>query len=107
MADKRTERIKRAFGAAAEGYEDSAGVQAIVAETVAKLAAQRRVPAQARILEIGCGTGLLTRHIRAQWPEAELAVFDYLEGWYNPRRRHSALDYLSPVAYEKRKLVRG
>jgi malonyl-CoA O-methyltransferase len=76
MADKRTERIRRAFGAAAEGYEDSAGVQAIVAETVAKLAAQRRVAAQARILEIGCGTGLLTRHIRAQWPEAELAVSD-------------------------------
>lgn len=76
MADKRTERIRRAFGAAAQGYEDSAGVQAIVAETVAKLAAQRRVPAQARILEIGCGTGLLTRHIRALWPEAELAVSD-------------------------------
>jgi transposase InsO family protein len=24
----------------------------------------------------------------------------------NPRRRHSALDYLSPMAYEKRELVR-
>ena len=37
--------------------------------------------------------------------EAEIAIFDYLEGWYNPRRRHSALDYLSPIAYEKRELV--
>jgi putative transposase len=37
---------------------------------------------------------------------ARLAVFDYLEGWYNPRRRHSALDYLSPMAYEKQALVR-
>lgn len=36
--------------------------------------------------------------------EARLAVFDFLEGWYNPRRRHSALDYLSPIAYEKRAL---
>ena len=36
---------------------------------------------------------------------ARLAVFDYIEGWYNPRRRHSALDYLSPMAYEKRALV--
>lgn len=76
MADKRTERIRRAFGAAAEGYEDSAGVQAIVAETVAKLATQRRLAPQARILEVGCGTGFLTRHIRAQWPDAELAVSD-------------------------------
>lgn len=76
MNEKRTERIRQAFGAAAEGYEDSAGVQRIVAETVAKLAAQRRPPPRARILEIGCGTGFLTRHIRAQWPDAELAVSD-------------------------------
>jgi transposase InsO family protein len=27
-------------------------------------------------------------------------VFAYLEGFYNPRRRHSALDYLSPADYE-------
>jgi transposase InsO family protein len=27
------------------------------------------------------------------------------EGWYNSRRRHSVLDYLSPMAYEKRALV--
>ena len=33
--------------------------------------------------------------------EARLGVFDFIEGWYNPRRRHSALDYLSPIAYER------
>jgi transposase InsO family protein len=27
------------------------------------------------------------------------------EGWYNPRRCHSALEYLSPLAYEKRELL--
>ena len=32
---------------------------------------------------------------------AELAVFDYIETFYNPTRRHSSLGYLSPVAYEK------
>jgi putative transposase len=32
--------------------------------------------------------------------EARMAVFDYLEGFYNPRRRHSALDYKSPMEYE-------
>lgn len=76
MAEKRTERIRRAFGAAAEGYEESAGVQRIVAETVARLAAQRRLRPMPRILEIGCGTGFLTRHIRSQWPDAELAASD-------------------------------
>ena len=33
--------------------------------------------------------------------EARMAVFDFIEGWYNPRRRHSALGYLSPVEYER------
>ena len=33
---------------------------------------------------------------------ARLAVFDYLETWYNPRRRHSSLEYLAPLEYERR-----
>lgn len=28
------------------------------------------------------------------------AVFDYIECFYNPRRRHSSLGYLSPAEYE-------
>ncbi len=32
---------------------------------------------------------------------ARLALFDYIEGFYNTHRRHSALDYLSPAAYER------
>lgn len=41
------------------------------------------------------------RHFRSQ-VEARMAVFQYLEGFYNPRRRHSALDYDSPIDYERR-----
>jgi hypothetical protein len=33
--------------------------------------------------------------------EARLALFSYIEGWYNPRRRHSALGYRSPADYEQ------
>jgi putative transposase len=33
--------------------------------------------------------------------EARTAVFDFIEGWYNPTRRHSSLDYVSPVAFEQ------
>jgi len=32
---------------------------------------------------------------------ARLAVFDFIEGWYNPRRRHSALEYLAPMIFER------
>ena len=41
---------------------------------------------------------------RQSWPtraEARTAIFEYIEGWYNPRRRHSTLGYLSPVEFER------
>ncbi len=44
---------------------------------------------------------LLDRHRFRTPAAAEAGVFDFIEGWYNPRRRHSALDYKSPVMYEK------
>ena len=34
--------------------------------------------------------------------EARIAVFDFIEGFYNPRRRHSSIGYLSPVEFERR-----
>jgi putative transposase len=37
--------------------------------------------------------------------EAKLAIFDWLEGWYNPHRRHSSLGYRSPVNYERHALA--
>jgi len=33
--------------------------------------------------------------------EARTDLFSYIEGFYNRRRRHSSLDYLSPEAYEQ------
>jgi len=33
--------------------------------------------------------------------EARMAIFEFIEGWYNPHRRHSAIDYLSPIDYER------
>ena len=36
--------------------------------------------------------------------EAELAIFGFIENWYNPRRRHTALGNLSPMEFERRRL---
>ncbi len=33
--------------------------------------------------------------------EASVAIFEYIETWYNTRRRHSANGYLSPVTFER------
>jgi hypothetical protein len=44
------------------------------------------------------------RIYRQSWPtraQARTAVFEYIEGWYNPRRRHSTLGYLSPIEFER------
>ncbi len=43
----------------------------------------------------------------SSWPTgqaARSAIFEYIEGFYNPRRRHSSLGYLSPADYERGKL---
>jgi putative transposase len=44
---------------------------------------------------------LLDRHRFKTQIEARMAVFEFIEAWYNPHRRHSALDYLSPINYER------
>jgi putative transposase len=49
-------------------------------------------------------TELIDRHTFKTRDQARLAVFEYLEGFFNPRRRHSALGYLSPAEYEQNQI---
>ena len=43
---------------------------------------------------------LLDRRRFKTQAEARIAVFEFIEGLYNPRRRHSSLRYLSPITFE-------
>jgi transposase InsO family protein len=45
---------------------------------------------------------LLMHHTWRTRAEARHAIFDYITTWYNPRRRHSQLGYLSPAEFERR-----
>jgi putative transposase len=48
---------------------------------------------------------LIDRH---RWPTrnaVHTAIFEYIEGWYNTRRLHSSLGYLSPSTYEAKRRV--
>ncbi|RAU21367.1 SAM-dependent methyltransferase [Paramagnetospirillum kuznetsovii] len=68
----RKQRIRNAFSSAAAGYDAAAAAQ----ERAADLVAERIKPA-VRVLELGCGTGLLTRRLLARLgPEARLLATD-------------------------------
>ena len=45
---------------------------------------------------------LLVKHRFKTQREAALAVFDFIEGFYNPRRRHTSIGSISPAEYERR-----
>ena len=45
---------------------------------------------------------LIDRYTFRSQAQARIALFRFIEGWYNPHRSHSAIDYLSPISYEKR-----
>lgn len=44
---------------------------------------------------------LLDRRSFQTKTEARLALFIYIEGWYNPRRRHCALGRIAPAEFER------
>ena len=49
---------------------------------------------------------LLARHRFANQAAARLAVFEFIEGWYNPQRRHSSLGQIAPIEFERRHAAR-
>ena len=43
---------------------------------------------------------LIDRRIWASFAQARMEIFTWIEGWYNPRRRHSGIGQKSPVNFE-------
>jgi malonyl-CoA O-methyltransferase len=65
--------IARSFEARAQDYEFHADLQASIADRLALLLPPLDAP---RVLELGCGTGLLSRHLLAQYPEGNFVFTD-------------------------------
>jgi putative transposase len=74
--------VRPSMGSVGDAY-DNALCESFFATLECELLDRRRFPSQA---------------------EARMAIFEYLEGWYNPHRRHSALGYHSPLNYERSQL---
>jgi putative transposase len=45
---------------------------------------------------------LLDRHRFPTQTEARIAVFEFIEGWYNTHRRHSSIGQVAPMTFERR-----
>jgi len=43
----------------------------------------------------------LAGHVFSSHRDANAAIYDFIEHWYNPERQHSTLQYLSPQQYEQ------
>lgn len=65
----------RAFDRARD-YDAHAGPQQIAARRLADRIAARGIGSQGPAIEIGCGTGFLTEHLLARWPDLPITVSD-------------------------------
>ncbi len=77
MVCDRDKRIAASFGGQSASYERHAHLQ----KDIARILTDRLPPCgpQANILEIGCGTGFLTAHLLARYPDAAFVISDLSE----------------------------
>jgi len=65
------------------------------------VAFRRRIISVERFAERGRWKKALTPSLRKDMA-VEAVVFEYINGFYNPRRKHSALGWKSPLAFEQK-----
>jgi len=92
MRPDRSAVVGRSFGARATTYEDHADLQRAVASRLAHLLPAHTRP---RVLELGCGTGLFSRHLVERYPDGELVLTDIAPSMVEQCRRN--LDGLAPA----------
>jgi putative transposase len=73
-------KVRPSMGTVGDAY-DNAMCESFFATLECELLDRRRFPTKA---------------------EARMAIFEFIEGWYNPIRRHSGLGRISPIEFERR-----
>ena len=73
-----TEMIEKNFSKGAANYDKTATFQKFAADELAKkiFSCKPELPPGSKILELGCGTGFLTRRLFTHFPETEITVTD-------------------------------
>lgn len=72
----RKKRIQQHFEASLPTYERHASAQAAIAARLAGLVRQHVQDSPSRVLELGCGTGILSRMLKKAFPSAQLHLND-------------------------------
>lgn len=97
MLSRRSARVAERFGASAARYEQHAGLQRAVANRLAKYLPPLERP---RVLELGCGTGLFSRHLVRHYPRGYFVLTDAAPAMIAECRRNLAALRPSHVSYE-------
>ncbi|MGA8690907.1 MAG: methyltransferase domain-containing protein [Methyloceanibacter sp.] len=85
MPLSRSANVAGTFGARATSYEQYADLQRAVAERLARLLPPLARP---RVLELGCGTGLFSRHLVARYPGSSFVLSDLAPAMIEECRRN-------------------
>lgn len=75
-----SESVARRFSRASESYERGAGLHRHVAARLVEMLPDPVMIGSGRILELGCGTGVLTTLLRKRFPAACVCAVDIAEG---------------------------
>ena len=97
MLSRRSAEIAARFGARAESYELHAGLQRAVADRLARLLPELASP---RVLELGCGTGLLSRHLIKRYPQGSFVLTDVAPAMIAQCRRNLAPSGTQHISFE-------
>ena len=97
ILSRRSAAIAASFGARAASYEAHAGLQCKVAERLARLLPARERP---RVLELGCGTGLFSRHLLKRYRDGSFVLTDVAPAMIASCRRNLAPLGPANISYE-------
>src|SRR5262245_24725061 len=97
ILSRRSPKISSRFGASAERYERHAGLQRATAPRLARLLPGLEAP---RVLELGCGTGLFSRHLLQRYSGGHFVLTDAAPAMIAECRRNLALLGPAQISFE-------
>ena len=97
MLSSRSAAVAQSFGARADTYDEHADLQRGVAGRLARLLPQLAAP---RVLELGCGTGLFSRHLLARYPDGTFLFTDLAPSMVEQCRRNLAVASEQRASFE-------